>query len=581
MRIMNEIFALKIAISIGLGSISHTTLCASADIEQGSSREVSETESSERESDLQSSHYCSRKAKMVYGLMAIAGLGATSFGFYGIINGFGGTSAPQNPSDGEYSDDTDLDGIPTTAPSVGSTIWPTIAPIQPTNQPTEQASAIPSNASSSNGPKIDLRFDFPDAAHKGMSSGAKAVKSYIEKNQCVASAIVAKNGEIVAEYYDGTNRDKTEHLFSSTKSVISILFGLMEEEGFINLDDRLVDIWPIEEEENRVLWNKIEDSEYKRNIKIESLLTHTSGLEATFLDFENDPLGAILDIFTILADFGTTGGISMVDSLNDSKYVFPKALGNNTDHIERCTEVTKENQSTHLSDTMPTCRRFNYYGAGNIYSYIIKKKTGLTPKEYALKKFFPALGIEDPKWLVNFDHVEYSGAGLKLTGRQHLKIAQFMLQGGQTSAHSDSKILTDDWLSRATGKQVRRGENQWYGYQWYIENGNRYNSHGVGGQIIFVNEESNTVASIFTDEECMKDAFLKFQIANPSPGLFKLIDSANFEIEELEDIEDSNYCRRYSNPEGRYNHCSPNFLDATKRNWMLKYCAKSCSERYF
>ena len=408
--------------------------------------------------------------------------------------------------------------------------------------------------------------------------------SFMEKNKCLSSAVVAKDGEIVAEVYKGSTRETKEQLFSSTKSVMSILFGLMEKEGLIKPDDRLGHIWNPSEHGN--LWRKIKDHHYKKYIRIDSLLNHSSGLKPPTEKLD------LLDILTIFADFGTIGGISIVDSLNPSKYVFPKSLGTNIDYIRPCLEVTQKNNDTHLyidpTDNSKKCRQWDYYIAGNIFSYIIQKQTGMTPKEYASRKFFPGLGIENPKWLVNIDHIEYSGGGLMLTARQHLKIAQFMLQGARISPHH-SQLLTSDWIRRATGKLIQIRENRWFGYQWYVGNGNRYQSSGAFGQIIGINETTKTIASIFSHETvkinninvpCIQKD--NGDILAVAKNLLALIDSANFEPEPLVDIfqENPGYCQQYSDPM-KGDNCSEDYGDETRRTWMLKNCAKSCSERHF
>lgn len=39
--------------------------------------------------------------------------------------------------------------------------------------------------------------------------------------------------------------------------------------------------------------------------------------------------------------------------------------------------------------------KYNYVMAGNLLSYVIKEKTGMSSEEYATEKVFPLLGITE------------------------------------------------------------------------------------------------------------------------------------------------------------------------------------------
>jgi hypothetical protein len=79
--------------------------------------------------------------------------------------------------------------------------------------------------------------------------------------------------------------------------------------------------------------------------------------------------------------------------------------------------------------------KFHYMASTNILSYIIKEKTGLSPRQFGAKYVFPLLGIDNTKlkWDQNNDGIEKSFSQLKVTTIMMCKVAQLYLQEGYPS----------------------------------------------------------------------------------------------------------------------------------------------------
>ena len=62
----------------------------------------------------------------------------------------------------------------------------------------------------------------------------------------IAGMVVLKNGECVYEnYFGGCTEDSRIHVFSVTKSVVSILLGIALDKGYIaGVDQRVLDFYP-------------------------------------------------------------------------------------------------------------------------------------------------------------------------------------------------------------------------------------------------------------------------------------------------------------------------------------------------
>jgi len=86
----------------------------------------------------------------------------------------------------------------------------------------------------------------------------------------VNSILIIKNGYLVHErYFNGYHRDKTNHLCSVTKTIISALVGIAVEKKFIkSVDQKVLDFFPDFKPKNSL----------KRKLTIKHLLTMTAGL---------------------------------------------------------------------------------------------------------------------------------------------------------------------------------------------------------------------------------------------------------------------------------------------------------------
>ena len=86
---------------------------------------------------------------------------------------------------------------------------------------------------------------FPE--NKGVSSGNIAdYISYLKRRGIIMHSILMLRGnDIIAEYYYEPFHKEFQHrMYSETKSYVSIAIGLLEEEGKLNLDDKIVDWFP-------------------------------------------------------------------------------------------------------------------------------------------------------------------------------------------------------------------------------------------------------------------------------------------------------------------------------------------------
>ncbi len=284
------------------------------------------------------------------------------------------------------------------------------------------------------------------------------------------SFLVAVDNKIIYEqYFNGYSADKYHMIQSSTKSITSILIGILYDEGKLSLDETIGSLYPEQAIVNPIL----------NQITIENLLTMSSGLtwnemvEPLFLpDGKENP---------------ANDDIRMNYSGNWVEYVL-----------------------THSKTlAFKPGSKFDYNSGNSILlGDIIKKKTGLNAAVFAKKALFSKLGIFEFQWVLapisdsvtpnqlkiidagdikdNDERQVHTGGGLLLRPRDMVKIGELMLNGG---VYNGKKVLSAKWVEMSLTPYLQiPKEEVFYGFQWWrtiLPNGHKMCfSAGVGGQFI-------------------------------------------------------------------------------------------------
>ena len=345
----------------------------------------------------------------------------------------------------------------------------------------------------------------------------------------IKSVVVLEKGKVIYEFYKpgptlhsqaGAAADVPQHVNSTTKSWINAIFGIMEKRGEINLDDTLDMISKNPKNESRkwsaAVWDEVKailiakgkDSsrvEWIKKITVRSLLSMTSGFKS--LELIETPAQTLWEMAWLRNTVTQEGGTTSAKSITYADYL----LGNLHD-LERCMEETAKGPTDVIGVKADgsRCRRWDYMGAGNLLSFIILQKTGLTPLEYARLHLFSHLGFLPP-WVrtkANASNpevpagIELFGRGLTLTARQHAKLGQIFLQNGKSSKEKES-LFKEDWVKRSTTKSVWHKTADklanYYGFLFKVnDTGQFYYSQGAGGQNVYVIPEREIVVAVIS-----------------------------------------------------------------------------------
>lgn len=280
----------------------------------------------------------------------------------------------------------------------------------------------------------------------------------------IAGIIVLKEGKTVYEnYFNECTAASTIHIFSVTKSIISILIGIAIDKGYIkNVNQNVLDFFPE--------YTVMKGEKTLQNITLKHMLTMTAPYK-----FKSEPY---TEYFTsenwVESSLNLLGGKEQIGEFRYAPLIGP-----------------------------------------DILSGILVNATGQSVLDFASNYLFKPLEINTPNnvifqnaeeqfafleaknvngWVADPTGVNTAGWGLTLTTMDMAKIGQLYLNGGRWK---EKQIVSESWVIESTKEQSRWEElNLSYGYLWWVDNGNEYEAMGDSGNTIYINTKNNMVVSI-------------------------------------------------------------------------------------
>lgn len=300
----------------------------------------------------------------------------------------------------------------------------------------------------------------------------------------IGGMVVRKDDQILYEkYFNDCNASSRFHVYSVSKSVLSILFGIAIDKGYIkSIDQKVLDFFPdykIKKNENAI-----------QNITLKHLLTMTASFKYKFAPYH------FIKYF-----------------ISEDKLKFSLNLLGGKDKIGE----------------------FKYipFVAADILSGILINTTGQSVFDFATENLFTPLGITVERnivlhnakeqtafnnstnvsgWVTDSKGVNTGGWGLTLSPLDMAKTGQLYIDGGMWKG---KQIVSPNWIHESTQEHSRWKEmNLLYGYLWWIidEKEQACAAMGDSGNVIYFNKEKNMVISI---------ASLSMQNARDRLGLIK------------------------------------------------------------
>lgn len=280
-----------------------------------------------------------------------------------------------------------------------------------------------------------------------------------------AGIAVMKDGTLVYEnYFSRCTEASRIHVFSVTKSIVSVLFGIALDKGLLDSTERKVlDFYPD--------YTVKKGDKTIQNITIHDILTMTAPYKFRFNPY--------VKYFTspdwVKYSLDTLGGKRHTGEFRYAPIIGP-----------------------------------------DILSGILVKATGMSVLDFAKEKLFKPLGInvgesiifrnKDEQmsfykatdisgWVADPKGINTAGWGLTLSPVDMVQVGQMLLNGG---IWNGKRIVSEKWISESTSEHSRwKKLDIPYGYLWWLDrDGDGFAAMGDGGNIIHVNTKKNLVVAI-------------------------------------------------------------------------------------
>lgn len=284
--------------------------------------------------------------------------------------------------------------------------------------------------------------------------------------QNLASIMILKDESLLYSHsFNHCTNDNKLHIYSVTKSIVSILIGIAIDHGFIkDVNQKIIDFFP----------------EYQKMLNC-SLNT------------------TIKDILTMTASYRYDDSLEIYQDyfLSHDKFQFT---------INQLTNTEKQ----------PNFRYTPIIGP-DILSAILRKATHLSVRDFANQYLFAPLNIHidndivinnaddhqaftqsvtNNGWVIDHQGLHPAGWGLTLSVSDLLKIGQLFLNNG---IYNQQQVVSSQWLNAST--QVHSYSSQLalgYGYYWWITKDNKPSiaAIGDGGNTLYINKAENLIIAI-------------------------------------------------------------------------------------
>ncbi|CAB3792309.1 Putative D-alanyl-D-alanine carboxypeptidase [Paraburkholderia caffeinitolerans] len=274
----------------------------------------------------------------------------------------------------------------------------------------------------------------------------------------VYSLLVVKDGKLIFERYGaGASRNANYELYSVTKSVTSMVAGILIDQGKIGLNDSVGDTLSAWRPDLRA------DFADKRNIELRHVLSMSSGLHYDFRP-KDDPI----------------------------YYTAPDRL--------KLAAATKPKVAPGTE--------FEYTDINPILTAAMLRAAAHEPVErYAQTHLFEPLGMQHAVWeRADQQGLVSAGWGLRLRAVDMAKIGMLVLDHGRWQGR---QVVPQQWIAQMTTPAV----SPYFGYYWWVnnivQNEPEYDAMGFKGQFITVLPKRNTVivmTSMLPIEGGLRDA---------------------------------------------------------------------------
>ena len=276
---------------------------------------------------------------------------------------------------------------------------------------------------------------------------------------------VMKDGENVYErYFKGCTAENHIHVFSVTKSIISILYGIALDKGLLDsVDRKVLDFFPD--------YTVKRGEKTLQTITIRDILTMTAPYKYKM----NPYTKYFTSMDWVKFSLDKLGGKGKVGEFRYAPIIGPDVLSGILVNVtgQSVLDFARENLFEPLDID-------------------VKQDITFESKEEQME-FYKSTSMKG--WVADPAGTHTAGWGLLLSPVEMARIGQMMMDGG---VYNDQRIVSEKWVKDCTTEHSRWEKmNLPYGYLWWLsDKDNGFAAMGDGGNIIYVNPDKSLVVAI-------------------------------------------------------------------------------------
>jgi CubicO group peptidase (beta-lactamase class C family) len=261
------------------------------------------------------------------------------------------------------------------------------------------------------------------------------------------SLLVIQHGTLLLEeYFRGYGPQDPNPQYSATKSVFSIVYGIAQDQGLIDIHQKVADLYPETRKDPK--WDPA-----KNAITVGDLLSMTSGL-----DCDDIAVGSATPCYSGMAQ--------------------------SQDWISFCLSLP-------LLHSPGTHWTYNGTSLTLLANYLVQK-SGMGLQDFSQKFLFQPLGIASSQWILGPHGAPLVNSGLWLKPRDMAKLGLMYLNKGKWEG---KQVVSEKWVKDSTTVHCPRSQafGHEYGYLWHVQTMDLkgrdtqvFYANGYGGQEIYV-----------------------------------------------------------------------------------------------